>query len=168
MNGSIARAKPNPLDSISKRIEKMNDLSEEIKTMGSFDRSYHGYLLQHNEKVEKLETEFMVGLLHMTLNGTKLSKTDQSHYILPAQIRAAKLDRQELTVKIHTNWHERSRKCDLFRQELAIISNDSLEVMAALQTQGVQPTSVQTSQPKPKRSLWGRTGNPYAVEELDQ
>ena len=159
MNAAVARDTQTLLDNISEHINTMHKLSNKIEVKNAHDRTLEQNITDRTRVEEDLETEFMDRLLDIALHGTSSFKKDFNHYTLPEQIREAKLYRQGLIAKCHTNRQERRAMCDKFRKELIIMSKDSCEVMTALQKQ--------PSQEKKKKSMWGMR-NPYAVEELDQ
>jgi len=142
--------------------QQMMELSQRITTMSDHDKNSHVWEFINDNKVTDLENALMDSLIAMMSSGATGEESRKTLKKKQKLVQEAKAEaKQQKSTRVR-NWTDRTDLCNKFRQELLSMH------INALPKQGDQPTSVQTLQPKQKRSLWGRTGNPYAVEELDQ
>ena len=143
--------------------QEMLELSKLITRKSGHDKMFHDWELEADIKVKVLENNLMDMLIATTTSGATVTPSREILQKQHKYLQEAKASGRQKKATRVKNWTERTDLCDKFRQELLSMH------INALPKQGDQPTSVQTLQPKQKRSLWGRrTGNPYAVEELDQ
>ena len=143
--------------------EEMQELSTLITATTVRDKGFYALELQNITKIKDLDNSFMKTVIEMMRSEAISAESREALKTSHMLVRQAKGDARTMSARREQNWGERTDLCDKFRQEFLSMR------INALPKQGVPAASGEPLKARPKGRLWGmRSGNPYAVEEIDQ